>query len=306
MIEQAHVGAAPVAGPATATTPTTQVTAAAVPLLEIANLRISFGRAAGPVEVVKGVNLRMGRERVAVVGESGSGKSVTFRALLGLLGGRALVRADRLHFKGEDLRGLDAGALRAMRGSRIGMVIQDPRQGFDPVMTIGDQLIEMLRLHGKLPRRGQVTRMHEMLADVHIREPKRVAGLYPHQVSGGMAQRAMLAMMLSAEPELLIADEATSALDAVVRHRILDLIDEQVRLRSMGLILISHDLDLVAQYADRVVVMYAGRVMEEITTDGGSLQATHPYSRGLIASRPTLEHLGGDLPVLQREAAWLT
>jgi len=286
---------------------TTRVQASAVttPLLEISNLRVSFAGPAGPVEVVKGLNLRMGRERVAVVGESGSGKSVTFRSILGLLPGSAKVNADRLHFKGEDLRGLDAEALRALRGRRIGMVIQDPRQGLDPVMTIGAQLIEMLRLHGKAPRRGLASRMHELLDEVHIREPQRVAKLYPHQVSGGMAQRAMLAMMLSAEPELLIADEATSALDAVVRHHILDLIDEQVRLRSMGLVLISHDLDLVADYADRVIVMYAGRVMEEIVTDGGPLKATHPYSQGLIASRPTLQHLGGDLPVLKREAAWL-
>jgi peptide/nickel transport system ATP-binding protein len=304
-MEQGRIGARPGAEPATDASPQAQATAAEIPLLDIGNLRVSFASAKGPVEVVKGLNLRMGRERVAIVGESGSGKSVTFRSLLGLLPGSAVVTADRLHFKGEDLRGLDAGALRALRGRRIGMVIQDPRQGFDPVMTIGEQLVEMLRLHGKAARPGLVARMHEMLADVHIREPKRVARLYPHQVSGGMAQRAMLAMMLSAEPELLIADEATSALDAVVRHRILDLIDEQVRLRSMGLILISHDLDLVAHYADRVIVMYAGRVMEEIITDGGPLRATHPYSRGLIASRPTLQHLGADLPVLQREAAWL-
>ncbi|MGH8856474.1 MAG: ABC transporter ATP-binding protein [Polaromonas sp.] len=279
--------------------------APAVPLLEIDNLRVSFPASSGSVEVVRGVSLRLGRERLAVVGESGSGKSVTFRSLLGLLPDSARVSADAMRLNGENLLGLNARDLRALRGRRIGMVIQDPRQGLDPLMTIGQQLAEMLRLHDKAPRRGLPGRVHELLADVHIREPQRVVNLYPHQVSGGMAQRVMLAMMLSAEPELLIADEATSALDAVVRRHILDLIDEQVRLRGMGLILISHDLDLVANYADRVMVMYAGRVMEELSVNGGSLTPTHAYTQGLMASRPSLQHLGEDLPVLKRDPAWL-
>lgn len=277
----------------------------AVPLLEIDNLRISFPAPSGAVEVVRGVSLRLGRERLAVVGESGSGKSVTFRSLLGLLPDSAKVSADSMRLNGESLLGLNARDLRALRGRRIGMVIQDPRQGLDPLMTIGRQLAEMLHLHDKVPRQGLLRRVHELLAEVHIREPKRVADLFPHQVSGGMAQRVMLAMMLSAEPELLIADEATSALDAVVRHHILDLIDEQVRLRGMGLILISHDLDLVANYADRVMVMYAGRVMEELSTNGGQLTPIHPYTQGLMASRPSLQHLGENLPVLKRDPAWL-
>ena len=274
------------------------------PLLEIRDLRISFASPQGTTEAVRGVNLRMGRERVAVVGESGSGKSISFRSLLGLLPASATVRADRMSLSGEDLLALSPRAMRELRGGRIGMVVQDPKQGLDPLMTIGKQLAEMLKLHGKLPRTGAQQRVRELLADVHIRDPKRVVDLYPHEVSGGMAQRAMLAMMLSAEPELLVADEATSALDAVVRHRILDLIDEQVRLRGMGLVLISHDLDLVASYADRILVMYAGRVVEEL--QGGQLgSATHPYTRGLLACRPSLDHPGSELPVLQREAEWL-
>lgn len=281
--------------------------AAAPPLLEIDNLRIAFDTPQGRTEAVRGVSLRMGRERLAVVGESGSGKSITFRSLLGLLPASASVGANRMRLEGQDLLGLDARARRALRGRRIGMVVQDPRQGLDPLMTIGRQLAEMLRLHGKVPRQGvrQRVRVRELLAEVHIREPDRVAQLYPHQVSGGMAQRAMLAMMLSAEPDLLIADEATSALDAVVRHHMLALIDEQVRLRGMGLILISHDLDLVAGYADRVIVMYAGRVMEELPAGGMALAATHPYTRGLMACRPSLDHLGQALPVLERDPAWL-
>ena len=257
----------------------------APPLLDIDNLRISFQTAHGRTEAVRGISLRMGRERVAVVGESGSGKSITFRSLFGLLPATASVRADRMQLQGQDLLSLDRRDLRAIRGRRIGMVVQDPKQGLDPLMTIGRQLIEMLRLHRKVPAAGAYQRAVELLAEVHIRDPKRVMGLYPHEVSGGMAQRAMLAMILSAEPELLIADEATSALDAVVRHRILDLIEEQVRLRGMGLVLISHDLDLVARYADRILVMYAGRVMEELR--GGELSAAqHPYTRGLLACRP--------------------
>lgn len=276
----------------------------AVPLLDIQNLRISFKTPFGMTQAVRGVNLRMGRERIAVVGESGSGKSVSFRALLGLLPGSSTVEADCLALEGEDLLAMGPRQMRKTRGGRIGMVVQDPKQGLDPTKTIGAQITEMLRLHGKCNTSGMKARVQELLADVHIRDPKRVADAYPHQLSGGMAQRAMLAMILSAEPDLLIADEATSALDAVVRHRILDLIDEQVRLRGMGLVLISHDLDLVGGYADRILVMYAGRVMEEL--DGSRLnQAQHPYTQGLLACRPSLDHPGGELPVLQRDPKWL-
>ena len=279
-------------------------TAPDTPLLDLQNLRISFPTAQGRNQAVRGVSLRMGRERVAVVGESGSGKSITFRSLLGLLPAAAEVQADRMCLQGENLLGLGPRALRAIRGRRIGMVVQDPKQGFDPLMTIGAQLVEMLRLHTRMGRKEARERACEQLAEVHIRNPQRVLDLYPHEVSGGMAQRAMVAMILSGQPELLIADEATSALDAVVRHRILDLIEEQVQRRGMGLVLISHDLDLVAHYADRILVMYAGRVMEELR--GGELKsARHAYTRGLLACRPSLDHPGIDLPVLQREESWL-
>lgn len=274
------------------------------PLLDVRDLRISFDTPQGPTEAVRGFNLTMGRERIAVVGESGSGKSISFRSLLSLLPVSATVTAERMALEGRDLLSLSPRALRQLRGGRIGMVVQDPKQGLDPLMTIGKQLTEMLRVHGKTPSAGARHRVHELLAEVHIRDPERVATLYPHEVSGGMAQRAMLAMMLSAAPELLIADEATSALDAVVRRHVFDLIDEQVRLRGMGLVLISHDLDLVARYADRVLVMYAGRVVEELPASQLNA-AQHPYTRGLLACRPTLDRPDGNLPVLQREASWL-
>lgn len=276
------------------------------PLLDIADLHVSVRTSSGRLDVVRGVSLQLGRERLAVVGESGSGKSMTFRSVLGLLPPSVQVRARHMRLNGQNILQLPAAQLGSLRGRRIGMVVQDPRQGFDPVMTIGQQLEEMLCLHGKAPRNGLRGRVLELLADVHIREPKRVADLYPHQVSGGMAQRAMLAMVLSAEPDILIADEATSALDAVVRRHILDLINEQVRMRGMGLVLISHDLELVANYADRVLVMYAGRIMEELSAAQRTLHATHSYTQGLLACRPSPEHFGNDLPVLTRDPAWLT
>ena len=261
-----------------------QLASSDVPLLEIDQLSVSAKTTHGRTEIVKGLNLRLGRERLAVVGESGSGKSMTFRSLLGLVPANIQVGAASIRLLGQRIDHLDARGLRRLRGSHIGMVVQDPRQGFDPCLTIGAQIIEMLRWHGKASGGKLQDQVHALLADVHIREPQRVAQLYPHQVSGGMAQRAMLAMALSAEPRVLIADEATSALDAVVRHRILELIDEQVKLRGMGLVLISHDLNLVGRYADRVMVMYAGRVMEELTCDGTVMKPTHPYTQGLLAA----------------------
>ena len=275
------------------------------PLLVVRDLSISYHASGQATQAVKHLAFSLAQgETVAIVGESGSGKSISFRSLLSLLPVSATVTAERMALEGRDLLSLSPRALRQLRGGRIGMVVQDPKQGLDPLMTIGKQLTEMLRVHGKTPSAGARHRVHELLAEVHIRDPERVATLYPHEVSGGMAQRAMLAMMLSAAPELLIADEATSALDAVVRRHVLDLIDEQVRLRGMGLVLISHDLDLVARYADRVLVMYAGRVVEELPASQLNA-AQHPYTRGLLACRPTLDHPGRDLPVLAREAAWL-
>ena len=166
------------------------------------------------------------------------------------------------------------------------------------------QIAEVLELHRGMKKGPARERALDLLRMVGIPDPKRRLEAFPHEMSGGMAQRVMIAMAVACEPELLIADEATSALDAVVRHRILELIDEQVRLRGMGLVLISHDLDLVAGYADRVLVMYAGRVVEELQA-GRMDAAVHPYTRGLLACRPSLDHPGGELPVLQREAAWL-
>jgi peptide/nickel transport system ATP-binding protein len=275
---------------------------ASAALLEVQDLHVQFPGPNGPCPAVRGVSFSMGRERLAVVGESGSGKSVSLRALLGLLPGQAQI-SGRAWFNGEALLGLPEQQLTQLRGRRIGMIVQDPKQALNPQQPVLKQLVEMLRWHWPLSRRQAASRALELLAEVDIREPQRVAALYPHQLSGGMGQRVMIAMVLAGEPDLLIADEATSALDSIVRRTILDLIDRQVRQRNMGLVLISHDLDLVAHFADRVLVMYAGRVVEELA--GAAVhQAQHPYSQGLLACRPHLTSAGQALPTLTRDPAW--
>ncbi|HRX73942.1 MAG TPA: ABC transporter ATP-binding protein [Hyphomonas sp.] len=272
------------------------------PLLELANLRIAFPTPHGPAEVVKGVSFTLGRERLGIVGESGSGKSLTGRAILRLIRPPGRVSAERMVFDGIDLAVLPERAMRNLRGARISMVMQDPKFSLNPVMSVGDQIAEALRAHETLPRRDLRARVVEMLGQVQINDPERVARLYPHQVSGGMGQRVMIAMMLIPQPDLLIADEPTSALDVSVQAQVLDLIDGLVRKNSMGLILISHDLDLVARYCDRILVMSAGRVVEECAA-GGLAGATHPYTRGLIAAVPRMIEDRDELPVLDR-AAW--
>ncbi|MEC8042702.1 MAG: ABC transporter ATP-binding protein, partial [Pseudomonadota bacterium] len=220
------------------------------PLLDVENLRVSFPTPTGPVEVVKGLNLSLGRERLGIVGESGSGKSMTGRAILRLIRKPGKMAADRLAFDGVELQGLSERKMRDLRGARISMIMQDPKFSLNPVMTIGYQIAEALKAHENLSRRDVQARVIEMLQAVRINDPEQVAQMYPHQVSGGMGQRIMIAMMLIPRPDLLIADEPTSALDVSVQGQVLDLIDELVREKGMGLILISHDLNLVARYCD--------------------------------------------------------
>ena len=274
------------------------------PLLDIRSLAVSFPGSDGPVRAVREVSLSLAPgERLAIVGESGSGKSISMRAVMGLLPRQARMTADRLAFDGIDL--IDGGerAIRRLRGRHIAMVMQDPKAALDPVMTAGAQIAEGLRLHRGLGRRAARAAALELLAAVRIDRPERVLELHPHQMSGGMAQRVMIAMMLAGEPDLLIADEPTSALDVSVRGEILELIDGLVTERGMGLVLISHDLDLVAAFADRVAVMYAGRVMETLAADALD-HAGHPYTRGLIGCRPRLDAHVAPLPVLVRDPAW--
>ena len=272
-------------------------------LLSVENLKVHYPTRTGLVEAVRGVSFTLGRERLGIVGESGSGKSQTGRAIMGLTPPNALVTADQLEFSGTDLLRAPDRARRALRGNRIAMVLQDPKYSLDPVMTIGRQITETLRTHTRIGRTEARRRALEMLEAVQIRDPERVYGLYPHEVSGGMGQRVMIAMMLIAGPELLIADEPTSALDVTVQLEVLKILDALVTDRGMGLIFISHDLRLVSSFCDRVLVMYAGRVVEEIRA-ADLAQAQHPYTRGLLDCVPKLGEDRHPLPVLDRKPEW--
>ena len=268
-------------------------------LLEVENLRVSFPTHSGRVEVVKGLSFTLGRERLGIVGESGSGKSMTGRSILKLIRKPGEVTADKLRFDGIDILDQNEKQMRAIRGARISMVMQDPKFSLNPVMTVGEQIAEALVTHQKLGRKEVQQRILDMLVAVRINDPERVAKLYPHEVSGGMGQRIMIAMMLIPEPELLIADEPTSALDVSVQAQVLDIIDDLVTRKGMGLILISHDLALVSRYCDRILVMNSGRVVEECAA-GQLDQAKHPYTRGLLAAMPVIDETRDELPVLDR------
>ncbi|MEO3385777.1 ABC transporter ATP-binding protein [Mesorhizobium sp. CAU 1741] len=274
------------------------------PLLDVRNLRVRFPTATGPVEVVRGVSFALGRERLGIVGESGSGKSMTGRSILRLIRRPGIVTADRMRFEDSDLLDISEREMRKVRGARISMVMQDPKFSLNPVITVGDQIGEALAVHERLPRRQIRRRVVEMLEAVQIRDPERVFGLYPHEVSGGMGQRIMIAMMLIPEPAILIADEPTSALDVSVQGEILKIIDDLITSKGMGLIFISHDLNLVSAFCDRILVMYRGEVVEECKASELA-NASHPYTRGLIASVPRLDETREELPVLDR-SQWET
>lgn len=273
-------------------------------LVDINNLRVSFKTRTGTFEAVRGVSLAIGTEKLGIVGESGSGKSLTARALMRLLPQNASITADRLAFDGIDILKADERAMRRIRGKRAGFILQDPKYSLNPVMTIGRQVAEAWRTHKGGGRKEAMEAAIGLLDQVRIRDPRHVYGLYPHEVSGGMGQRVMIAMMLAPDPALLIADEPTSALDATVQAEILRLMEDLVSQRGMGLILISHDLPLVSHFCDRVAVMYSGRIVEEISA-GNLAQATHPYTRGLLNCLPSLIHPKSRLPVLNRDPAWL-
>lgn len=272
-----------------------------LPLLEMENLRVSFPTPSGRVDVVKGLSFTLGRERLGIVGESGSGKSMTGRAIMRLVRRPGQQIADKMIFDGIDLQAQSEREMRHLRGARISMVMQDPKFSLNPVMTVGAQIIEALKTHERLGRKDMKARMIEMLHSVRINDPERVINLYPHEVSGGMGQRIMIAMMLIPKPDLLIADEPTSALDVSVQAQVLELIDELVRDKGMSLILISHDLNLVARYCDRILVMHAGEVVESCAAKDLH-KATHPYTRGLLAAVPKMEEDRDQLPVLDRSA----
>ncbi len=273
-------------------------------LVEMQNLTIAFPTPQGMSQAVRGVSMTLGQEKLGIVGESGSGKSISARAILRLLPPQAVVTADVLRFDGIDIKTASERQMRAIRGRRAGLILQDPKYSLNPIMTAGSQIAEAWRNQKKGSRREAAEAALDLLSQVQIRDVRRVAAAYPHELSGGMGQRVMIAMMLAPDPELLIADEPTSALDATVQAEILRLMEDLVSRRGMGLMLISHDLPLVSHFCDRVAVMYAGRVVEELGA-GELLHAKHPYTRGLLECLPTLSHPKLRLPVMARDPAWL-
>ena len=273
------------------------------PLLSVEDLHVSFDTPKGVVDAVRGVSFDLGREKLGIVGESGSGKSQTGRAILGLLAPRGHAHAKRVEFDGIDLLRADERTMRTIRGDRISMIMQDPKYSLNPVISVGKQIAEAYLVHTDASRTEARERTLEMLEAVHIRDPRRVYRAYPHELSGGMGQRIMIAMMMIPQPDIIIADEPTSALDVTVQLQVLAILDDMVSQRGMGLVFISHDLNLVASFCDRVLIMYAGQVME--VREAGDLEhAEHPYTRGLLSCLPQVGEGARELPVLQRDAAW--
>ncbi len=274
------------------------------PLLSVRNLSVSYPGRTGITHALKEASFDLGRERLGIVGESGSGKSTMGRAILGLIPRPGIVSAERMDFMGSSLIGNSDRDWQRLRGRRISMIMQDPKYSLNPVKRIGDQIAETCRLHLGSSRKDAEKRALSMLEAVQIRNPDTVFTLYPHQLSGGMGQRVMIAMMLVAEPDLLIADEPTSALDVTVQNEVLRILDRLVRERGMGLLFISHNLTVVSSFCDRVLIMYGGRILEQCAARDLA-DAKHPYTRALIAAAPSLDHPKSELATLVRDPEWL-
>ena len=259
------------------------------PVLEVQDLRVQLRTPRGTAHVVNGLDYTVGPgETVAVVGESGSGKSVSVLALMGLLPARSATVTGRALLQGEDLLAMSPDRLRQVRGPGMGMVFQDPMTSLNPVLTIGRQLVESVRAHSAVSKAAARARAVELLTEVGLPDPARAVDRYPHELSGGMRQRVMIAIALSNSPALLVADEATTALDVTVQAQIIDLIERLQSERGTGVIWITHDLGVVAGIADRVLVMYGGRCVEDGTVDDVLERPRHPYTRGLLGALPDL------------------
>ena len=258
-------------------------------LLEVRDLAIEYRTPDGVVRVVRGVDLQVRpREFIGIVGESGSGKSQLLLALLGLSAPGAVVSGSIRH-GGAELVGASAATLNRIRGNRISMVFQDPMTALNPYLTVGTQITEVLRLHRGLGRRAALARAAELLDAVQITEARRRLGQYPHELSGGMRQRVMIAMALACEPEILLADEPTTALDVTVQAQILELLRELRTRMGTAVVLVTHDLGIVAELADRIAVMYAGRFVEEAPVDTLFASSRHPYTEALKRSLPRID-----------------
>lgn len=256
-------------------------------LLDITHLTTQIPTSQGTVHAVNGASLRLERgQTVALVGESGSGKSMTARSIMGLIPSPGIISNGSIKFEGRELVGLPEKEMRLLRGNRIAMIFQEPMTSLNPVLKIGDQLIEPLLLHRKLDQQSAIKQAITLLQQVGIDSPEQRIKDYPHQLSGGQRQRVMIAMALACDPEILIADEPTTALDVTIQAQILELIDRLRQEKGLALLLITHDLGIVAQRADWVHVMYAGRIVESTATVDLFSQPLHPYTRGLLASLP--------------------
>jgi oligopeptide/dipeptide ABC transporter ATP-binding protein len=263
-------------------------------LVAVDDLRVEFAAAGGTIRSVDGLSFRIDRgETLALVGESGSGKSVTSLAMLRLLPRPGRMAGGRITFDGRDLSLCSESQMRRVRGTEIGIVFQEPMTSLNPVLNVGAQISERLRVHAGLNRQQALRRAVEMLERVRIPEPRRRAANYPHQMSGGMRQRVMIAMALACGPKLLIADEPTTALDVTIQAQILDLMRSLQAEFGMAILFITHDLGVVAEMADRVVVMYAGRAVEQAAVGSIFAQPRMPYTRALLRSIPRVDRAGG-------------
>ena len=268
-------------------------------LLEIRNLTVEFGSIEHPFAAVQGVDMDVARgELLGVVGESGSGKSVSMLAVMGLIDAPGRVRADVMRFDGHDLLALPAKERRAIVGRDMAMIFQDPMASLNPSYTVGFQIIETLKVHHSASRSQLQDRAIELLKLVEIPDPESRLATYPHQLSGGMSQRVMIAMALACKPKLLIADEPTTALDVTIQAQVLDLLVALQRKQDMALILITHDLALLAEHAKRIAVMYAGEVVETHSVPALFENPHHPYTEALLASIPEHSRGAARLPTL--------
>ncbi|MCC6792724.1 MAG: ABC transporter ATP-binding protein [Thermomicrobiales bacterium] len=273
----------------TATTTSTTASAPGPPLLDVRDLQTYFFTRKGVAKVLDGLNFQVGKgEIVGLVGESGSGKSVTGFSLVRLLKHPGRIVGGEVNFEGRDLTKLSDDQIQELRGREISMVFQNPRSSLNPVITVGEQIIQVLRYRRGMSKREAEQEAIRLLRTVHIPEPERRLNAYAHQLSGGMAQRVMIAMAISCSPKLLIADEPTTGLDVTIEYQIIELLKEMRDVTGASVIVITHDLNMAAEVCDRIMVMYAGKVVEQAPIQDFFTQPRHPYTVGLLASRPHL------------------
>ena len=268
-------------------------------VLEVSDLEITFPTDDGPLRAVDGLSFRLrAGQTLGLVGESGCGKTVTALAALGLVPPPGRITGGRVGLESRDLVGLDEAAMEDVRGNRIGMIFQEPMTALNPVFTVGEQIAEALRIHGRATGAAAAAGAADLLDRVGVPDPARRASAYPHQLSGGMRQRAMIAMALACDPDILVADEPTTALDVTIQAQILDLILEMQRDRGLSMLFISHDLAVVSEVADEVLVMYAGRAVEQASAETLFRDPRHPYTQGLLETLPRADRRIERLPAI--------